>query len=80
MGRPVDDDPAPSLSELAGLLSDAEANEFRAAIAASYRQHNKQVDRELPAPVLDGQLPSDDEFYDGEMPEWTPDEGTNQTD
>jgi len=92
-----DDDPASSLSELAGLLSDAEADEVRAAIAASHRQHDEQVDRgaiaeavrtlllresvgrEPPAPVLDGPLPSDEEFYDGEIPEWTPDEDAETT-
>jgi len=93
MGCPVDDDEStPSLRELAGLLSESEADEFRAAIAASHRQHTEQVDRddlaeavrtillresvdrEPPAPVLDGSLPSDEVFYIGEIPEWTPDE------
>jgi len=92
-----DDDPAPSLSELSGLLSDAEADELRAAITASHRQHNEQVDRddlveavrtlllresvgrEPPAPVLDGPLPSDEEFYDGEIPEWMPNEDAEST-
>ena len=95
---PVDsDDPAPSLSELAGLLSDAEADEVRAAIAASHRQHDEQVDRgaiaeavrtlllresvdrEPPAPVLDGSLPSDEEFYNSEILEWMPNEDAEST-
>jgi len=80
MGRPVDDDnPVLSLSELAGVLSDSEADTIRAAIAASHRQHNEQVDWEPPAPVLDGSLPSDEVFYIGEIPEWTPDQRTNPT-
>ena len=95
---PVDDDDlAPSLSELAGLLSDAEADEVRAAIAASHRQHTEQVDRddlaeavrtlllresvdrESPTPVLDGPLPSDEEFYNSEILEWMPNEDGEST-
>jgi hypothetical protein len=30
------------------------------------------IDREPPEPVLEGDLPSDEEFYDGSVPEWTP--------
>ena len=89
---PADDDEStPSLRELAGLLSDSDADKVRAAIAASHQQHGEQVDRddiaeavrtillresvdrEPPVSVLDGPLPSDEEFYDGEIPEWTPD-------
>lgn len=29
---------------------------------------------EPPEPEGDGDLPDDDEFYDGELPEWTPDD------
>lgn len=95
MGNPVNNDESkPSLSELAGLLSESEADEVRAAIAASHQLHDEQigradlaeavrtillgesVDREPPAPVLDGPLPSDEDFYNGEIPEWKPDEGT----
>lgn len=35
------------------------------------------LDREPPEPQVDAELPSDDEFYDGEVPEWTPDDQTN---
>ncbi len=30
------------------------------------------LDREPPEPRLDADLPVDEEFYDGEIPEWTP--------
>jgi len=32
------------------------------------------LDREPPEPQVDAELPTDEEFYDGEVPEWTPDE------
>jgi hypothetical protein len=32
------------------------------------------LDRSPPEPHLDGELPSREDFYDGEPPEWTPDE------
>jgi hypothetical protein len=31
------------------------------------------IDRTPPEPVLDGKLPSDDEFYDGQVQTWTDD-------
>lgn len=34
----------------------------------------ESIDREPPEPTLVGDLPSDEEFYDGPVPEWTPDE------
>lgn len=98
MGCPADNDESiPSLSELAGMLSESEADTVRAAIAASHQLHDEQlgrddiaesvrtilrgesVDREPPAPQLDGPLPSAEKCYEGEIPEWTPDEGTGPT-
>lgn len=35
------------------------------------------LDREPPAPQVDVELPPDGEFYDGEVPEWTPDDRNN---
>jgi hypothetical protein len=32
----------------------------------------ESVNRDPPEPELDGEFPSDDTFYDGEPPEWTP--------
>lgn len=32
------------------------------------------LDREPPEPQIDAALPADGEFYDGEIPEWTPDD------
>lgn len=34
------------------------------------------LDREPPEPQVDADLPTDEEFYDGEVPEWTSDEPT----
>ena len=53
----------------------------RDAIAEAVRTTvlRESVDREPPAPVLDGSLPSDEEFYHGEIPEWTPDENAETT-
>lgn len=39
----------------------------------------ESLDREMPEPKLAGSLPSDSEFYDGEIPEWTPDEESTDT-
>jgi len=39
----------------------------------------ESLDREMPEPKLEGSLPSDSEFYDGEIPEWTPDEESTDT-
>jgi hypothetical protein len=33
----------------------------------------QSIDRSPPEPQLDGDLPSDEEFYDGDVPEWIPD-------
>ena len=38
------------------------------------------VDQTLPEPRLDGDLPSDEEFYDGDVPEWTPDDPSESAD
>lgn len=32
----------------------------------------QSIDRTPPEPQLDGALPSDEEFYDGDVPEWLP--------
>ena len=37
----------------------------------------ESVDRELPEVTLKGNLPADEEFYDGTIPEWAPDEESN---
>lgn len=37
----------PSLRELAGVLSDEEAEEFRAAIDESHDEHDREIDRML---------------------------------
>lgn len=37
----------PSLRELAGVLSDEEAEEFREAIAESHREHDAELERLL---------------------------------
>lgn len=37
----------PSLRELAGVLDDREAEEFRAAIEASHEEHDREIDRML---------------------------------
>jgi len=34
----------------------------------------ESIDREPPEPTLAGDLPRDEEFYDGPVQEWTPDE------
>lgn len=34
----------------------------------------ESLDRDGPEPHLDGDLPTQGEFYDGPVPEWTPDE------
>lgn len=34
----------------------------------------ESIDREPPEPELDDGLPADEAFYDGDVPEWTPDE------
>lgn len=36
-------------------------------------------DNEPPEPTLDGELPDDDEFYEDELPEWTPDEDDDRS-
>lgn len=40
----------------------------------------ESLDREPPEPELVADLPSDDEFYDGEVPEWTSDDETDEED
>lgn len=37
------------------------------------------LDREPPEPQVDAALPTDEEFYEGEVPEWTPDEQTDSS-
>lgn len=37
------------------------------------------IDREPSEPSIDGELPTDEEFYDDEVPEWTPDDQTDTT-
>jgi hypothetical protein len=32
----------------------------------------QSIDRTPPEPQLDGELPSDEEFYEGDVPEWVP--------
>lgn len=34
----------------------------------------ESLDRDAPEPQLEGELPTQKEFYDGDLPEWTPDE------
>ena len=38
------------------------------------------IDKEPPEPQLEAELPADDEFYDGEVPEWRPDEAADNDD
>lgn len=38
------------------------------------------IDRTPPEPHLDGEPPSDEVFYDGEVPEWTPGEDDDSAD
>lgn len=38
----------------------------------------ESLDREPPEPRIDGDLPTAAEFYDGDVPEWTPDEDRNE--
>ncbi|ATW87460.1 hypothetical protein halTADL_0658 [Halohasta litchfieldiae] len=37
----------------------------------------ESLDREPPEPQLAGSLPTDKEFYEGDVPEWTPEESTD---
>ncbi|MFO7832841.1 MAG: hypothetical protein R6V31_01990 [Halohasta sp.] len=37
----------------------------------------ESLDREPPEPQIVGSLPSDEAFYEGEVPEWTPNETTD---
>lgn len=37
------------------------------------------LDREPPEPQLDTELPTDEDFYEGDVPEWAPDEPTETT-
>lgn len=37
----------------------------------------ESLDREPPEPELEGSLPTDDAFYDGEVSEWTPEESAD---
>jgi len=37
----------------------------------------ESLDREPPEPQLEGSLPTDEAFYHGEVPEWTPEESTD---
>lgn len=39
----------------------------------------ESLDREPPEPVLDGEIPAEPDFYDGEVPEWTPN-GSSEND
>jgi len=34
----------------------------------------ESLDRDAPEPPLEGELPTQEEFYDGDLPKWTPDE------
>lgn len=38
------------------------------------------VDRDLPEPHMEVELPTRDEFYDGDVPEWTPDKESSDDD
>ncbi|MFC5973439.1 hypothetical protein ACFPYI_19085 [Halomarina salina] len=38
------------------------------------------IDRTPPEPQLTGDLPSDEEFYDGDVPAWVPDEDSESAD
>ena len=38
------------------------------------------IDRTPPEPHLDGDLPSDEDFYDSDVPAWTPDEDSDSAD
>jgi len=40
----------------------------------------QSIDRTPPEPQLDGELPSDEEFYDGDVPEWTPSDESESDD
>lgn len=35
------------------------------------------IDRSAPEPAFDGELPTDEEFYDGDTPAWAPDDDTS---
>lgn len=37
------------------------------------------LDREPPAPQVDAELPTDEDFYEGEVSEWTPDDQTDSS-
>ncbi len=39
----------------------------------------ESLDRQPPEPQLDGALPTDEEFYERDVPSWSPDEGETGT-
>ncbi|QHS16511.1 hypothetical protein GWK26_04725 [haloarchaeon 3A1-DGR] len=39
----------------------------------------ESLDRDPPEPQLDGELPADDTFYDGAVPEWVPSDDDAET-
>jgi hypothetical protein len=40
----------------------------------------QSIDRTPPEPQLDGELPSDEEFYEGDVPEWLPSDRSESDD
>lgn len=54
--------------ELESLLGTEEAMRMKLLRAS--------LDRTPPEPQVDADVPTDDEFYEGEVPEWIPDEPT----
>lgn len=40
----------------------------------------QSIDRTPPEPQLDGELPSDEEFYEGDVPEWMPSDRSESDD
>lgn len=45
--------------------------------AARMKLLRASIDRSAPDPAFDGELPTDEAFYDGDTPEWAPDEDTS---
>jgi hypothetical protein len=41
---------------------------------------HQSIDRTPPEPQLDGDLPTDEKFYDGDVPEWIPAEQSESED
>lgn len=71
-------------------LSDAYYNDridYQVAEAALGREEamrmkllRASIDRTPPEPHLDGDLPRDEDFYDGDVPEWVADENSDSAD